>query len=444
MSDKSDKQYELLWNTARRIGISRRDFLKLLATGGISAFLAACFPGAGQMVPTDTGTHTQTSTFPPPSTSTPITPSPTQVNPSTTPPLPKSITQRIGDRLFPSVFMAWQLADNFNLSFDKNAAHYDLVITNEWQFELWWESTYPGQGISFQPSRIEIGRTIHDKLLGNNPNIVVMGEVRYRDAASDWLPEDSPWWERDSSGKRVPGWGNYYMLDWHIPSSWNRVAAQAKAFVDSGIFDGVMLDWWDDSDPDRIKMLEEVRNVIGSDKLIIANSNSNKALNSAPYLNGLYMEAAFGPNGAPATPHDWQTISNTLLWAEESLLEPHINALETWYVNTPSEFNRLRATTTLALTHSNGYALFANNNHNHVWNAFWDHKELGKPIAKMTKRPDGAIQREFDGGTVIYNPMGNATVTVKFIEPRLSAARGQTALTFVLEAMDGDLYLKTA
>ena len=60
----------------------------------------------------------------------------------------------------------------------------------------------------------------------------------------------------------------------------------------------------------------------------------------------------------------------------------------------------------------------------------------------MTKRPDPVIQREFDGGTVVNNPMGNSAVTVTFDEPRLSAASDLAGLTFSVPAMDGDLFLK--
>jgi len=200
--------------------------------------------------------------------------------------------------------------------------------------------------------------------------------------------------------------------------------------------------------PDRIKILKEVRGAIGHDKLIMVNQNARQAPNSAPYVNGLFMEAGFWSDQfnaflPPLTPDDWQTISDTLLWAEANLREPHINDLQTWSAKTPLELSRLRATTTLTLTHSSGYVLFSNSGDQPIWDPFWDHKELGKPIDTMSTRPDDAIQREFAGGTVIYNPMGNTAITISFEEPRLSAASGKTPLTYVMEAMDGDLYLKT-
>jgi hypothetical protein len=107
----------------------------------------------------------------------------------------------------------------------------------------------------------------------------------------------------------------------------------------------------------------------------------------------------------------------------------------------------MRAATTLALTHSDGYTLFADPNglpapdHLHDWYPFWDFKSLGKPREPMIKRRDGAFQREFTGGTVVYNPLGNKIVTVTFDRPRTSAATGKSSTTFTVEGMDGDLYL---
>ena len=51
------------------------------------------------------------------------------------------------------------------------------------------------------------------------------------------------------------------------------------------------------------------------------------------------------------------------------------------------------------------------------------------------------MRREFDGGTVIYNPMGNRSVAVVFSQPRTSVATGQTAREHQLASPDGDIYL---
>jgi len=50
--------------------------------------------------------------------------------------------------------------------------------------------------------------------------------------------------------------------------------------------------------------------------------------------------------------------------------------------------------------------------------------------------------REFENGTVVYNPMGNKTVTVVFAETRTSAASGKSSKEHVLKSPGGDIFLK--
>lgn len=107
----------------------------------------------------------------------------------------------------------------------------------------------------------------------------------------------------------------------------------------------------------------------------------------------------------------------------------------------------MRATTTLALTHSDGYCLFSDPNplptgdHRHNWYPFWNNS-LGQPAAKGKKRSDGSWWRECDNGTVVYNPMGNEEITVTFDGPRISVATGKTATEHQLQSPDGDIYLR--
>jgi hypothetical protein len=107
----------------------------------------------------------------------------------------------------------------------------------------------------------------------------------------------------------------------------------------------------------------------------------------------------------------------------------------------------MRATTALSLTCSNGYCLFSDPNplptgdHRHNWYPFWD-SNLGKPASPGVTMPDGTIRREFENGTVIYNPMGNETVTIAFDKARTSAAGGKTLKSHELKGPDGDIYLK--
>jgi hypothetical protein len=107
----------------------------------------------------------------------------------------------------------------------------------------------------------------------------------------------------------------------------------------------------------------------------------------------------------------------------------------------------MRATTTLALTQSDGYCLFSDPDdlptpdHLHDWYPFWN-KGLGNPVSAGAEQPDKSWRREFTNGTVVYNPMGNATVTVRFEQPCLSGATGQVAPEHQIPPGDGDILIR--
>lgn len=147
-----------------------------------------------------------------------------------------------------------------------------------------------------------------------------------------------------------------------------------------------------------------------------------------------------------ATTDDWQRISETLRWAEANLRAPRINCVETWFHQARADYALMRAVTTLTLTQSDGYCLFSDPNdlptpdHLHDWYPFWN-KGLGQPKAPGRLRPDGAWEREFTAGTVIYNPAGNEPIKIQFVKPLHSRATDRRATEHHIAPGDGDLFL---
>ena len=140
-----------------------------------------------------------------------------------------------------------------------------------------------------------IGESMTDKLW----SVVLLMEIRYRDACRSFLPANHQWWRRDTRGNVVQGWqeGGYQQLDFSCSDYREHVALRAQAAVASGVVDGIML-------------------------------------------------------------------------------------------------------------------------------------------------PDGAMKRDYEKGAVVYNPMGNQTVTITFDEPRSSRATGKCARIHTLAPCDGDMFLK--
>lgn len=355
---------------------------------------------------------------------------------------PLTLRDRITTRTFPSVFQAWNAADNLKGEDAwATVARHDLVFHGPGFLGLRWEGQFTGLARGFAKESIAPARKLRAELLRKNPNLILLAEIRYRDAHRSYLPEGHSWWKR-RDGRLVMGWeeGGYVQLDFANPEFRQQVALQAKAVVDSGAFDGVMLDWWDD-DEDRIALVKAVRAAVGDEALILVNANDRKTPRTAAFVNGYFMECY-----KSKTAEDWRQIADTLQWAEKNLREPRVNCVETWFHSSRRDLGLMRATTALALTLSDGYCLFSDPNplptpdHLHDWYDFWA-KSLGRPLAKGFRREDGSFQRAFERGSVLYNPMGNKPATVTFAQPHKRVSTGEGATSFIVQPCDGDLFL---
>ncbi len=377
-------------------------------------------------------------------------------------PAASDLHSRVKNRDFPSIFQAWNKADKGpGVSGNEitDCAKHDLYWTSTFGLKLKWKDGSPndwtddGRGTSFTEASIGEARAYVSSLRAANPNIVILAEIRYWCAWGTYLPEDSPWWKRSGGSKEVAWAGEgtpWYYMDWNNADFRNQVALQSKAVCELDFIDGVMIDCMTmdclgdaDNEVNRVDIIKRIRENIG-DKLIIANGSYLKRPNIGKYINGVYMECWMS-----STEEQWLTIADTLKWAESSLVEPRVNCLEVWYDTNRNNEYKMRAVTTLALTLSNGYVLFADPNdcftpdHLHDWYSFWD-TDLGKPIAQGYQRADTEIyQREYTKGTVIFNPKGKGQRAVTFAEDRKSAASGATGKTFTVNENDGDIFTYT-
>ena len=354
-----------------------------------------------------------------------------------------SLSTRISQRDFPSVFQAWNAASPAATA-DATAmlARHDLVFLHPSMMGLNSGTACEGTTFDFAPAEIAEAKARRAAFLAKNPRLILLAEIRYRDAPKGFIPEEAPWWKRDVDGKFVIGWveGGYRLLD-VAQAEWQaQVAKRARAVMETGVFDGVMLDWWTD-DEHRLNLIRRIRESIGKEALVLVNSNDKPIPLTAEHVNGLYMECY-----RTQSPEDWKRISETLGWAEQKLRVPRINCLESWYHQSRLDRHLMRSVTTLSLTHSDGYCLFADPNdlptpdHLHDWYNFWD-KGLGRPVKSGVQRADGVWEREFTNGIVVYNPAGGASVNLRFDEARRSRATGLTATEHTVNANDGDIFL---
>lgn len=421
-------------------------------------------------------------------------------------------------RNYPSIFQAWNGIENKPGENElTRLARHDLVFAGPWVFEAVWKVSpeQPYQGLSTELVNKDGGASLSSsskkrgKLLNMNPNLKILCELRYREGRyvkkaepKYWkrgdYPPKSPYWLKDENGKLAPGWGedkdgdgkveldeiNYMLVDFTRESFQDLIAQKALALKKSGLFDGIMLDWWKETHATsgkwpnwngthltrkeetaaRISILKKIRAKVGDNFLILVNSNFSKIPKSSPYVNGIFMESHKSKYNEGYSLDKIKKMEKTLLWAESNLKKPRINCLEGWRVVTQykgdqkvrvvernSEENRkwMRLVTTLGLTFSDGYVLFGDDNaqpspdHLHNWYDFWD-ADLGRPVGKkgaVHNGVPGLFVREFENGWAVYNRSG-ATQSVSFPQKVIGVKNAKSGKSGRIPNMDGEIFLK--
>ncbi|SVA97836.1 uncharacterized protein METZ01_LOCUS150690 [marine metagenome] len=426
------------------------------------------------------------------------------------PPLTTTTTKPSG---FPRVCQAWGGIQNRpDLSEVERLASHDFVFATPHVLELDWERTddQPYEGLSVTLANIWEGDAVLRKasLLRLNPDFKFLASVFYRegpyvgdetDLTDLWdfghFPPDSPFWFRDAAGEPVPAFGfdlnldgvvqaaeiELALVDFRNPDLIELIAQKALALDQSGVVDGVMLDWWsehgrtaasfidwstfymtaEEEVEARLAILRRIRELVSDDFLIVGNTNQWTAPRSAPYMNGMYMETVKADWFSGYTVEELQTIEESLYWGSENLREPRINCLEGRRVvydygevdddaliaERDSAENKqwMRLFTTLSLTHSDEYVVFSgdpNHTQQHNWYDFWD-ADLGLPVGDKRQLLDGIeglFIREFTNGYAVYNRSGTSQ-TISLSNDVTAVSSGLVAETHQLGDLDGEIYL---
>ena len=311
-----------------------------------------------------------------------------------------------------------------------------------------------------------LARTESDprRIFDLNPNIIYLTEIRLKNSGGsippDFFPDDHPYWLRDESGAIAIENGRR-LINFAHPDVQDIMVGQALAVAKCGFYDGIYFDWWSDSDSTvgdlisledavaaRENIVRRIRAETRSDFLIIGNTNDRIIPITAHYLNGGWMEADL-PETEDGREHEMREARDALQWLETNLREPRINLLQGGSDDSESpdsDYNQqlMRATTTMSLTHSDGYVQFSIGGENdHYWYDFWD-ADLGQPAGpkfQLYENIEGLYIREFTNGWAVYNQSGEAQV-VTLPEKSQSVANGLANTKHVVEHIDGDIFLK--
>ena len=411
-----------------------------------------------------------------------------------------NIVERVVNRSYPSVFVPWAHSllnhprpdDIYEWSYLKNMlAHRDLFWGGGFRSTYFQFSAEEGVRLASPAGTAEFDKGLRNQIHALNPNHLHLISIYYYGAHPEAYPEDWPYWLRDNSGDRIQdeGWSEL-LIDWTHPSVQDHFVQQAVAAAKCGIFDGIFMDWWDESQEwDQelsdlyhgskvdalVSLVRRIREAVGDDFLIIVNTNTRKVPRSAPYVNGAFMETIGTVRGYPR--ERLVEIENALLWYEENFRYPQVNCLEGWGLpneplDSPKNQQWARVFTTLSLTHSDGYVSFATgipgSNHQHVYEIWEGHSQehavgksgdhthqqywyrfydapLGRPVGtkgQLYSNRDGVFIREFTNGWAVYNRSGKAQ-QIQLPESTTGVSSGIKADSHTLADLDGEIYLKS-
>ena len=375
---------------------------------------------------------------------------------------PLSIHGRIKDRGFPSIITAWagpdwvSIPNRPDLSGVENVASHDLWFSVP-QFGLRFKETPDGFGMA---GSLDEAIQRRDEFLAVNPNMIFLVDIRMREDWASSFPEDWPYWIRDTNGNVVSLWPGANLLDFTHPYIQDRIVHQAIAVSKCGLYDGIFFDWWNEHDAvlafrgneaeqrARDSILQRIRAETRPDFLILGNTNYSIIPRTGPFINGGFMETGVpGLLMAEELEIALAEIESSLLWLDQNLREPRINALHgggDFPEFSPANRRQMRAITTLTLTHSDGYVLYAiTGGLSHYWYDFWD-ADLGQPVGakgQLYQGTDGLYIREYTNGWAVYNHSG-APQIITLPEEVQGVASGMVNTKHALPNLDGEMYLR--
>ena len=378
---------------------------------------------------------------------------------------------RIINRSYPSIFRRGIpiIANRPHASQIENAALNDLLYGP--YFGLVFHETLKGITIGQSTAEALASATQQrDHFLSLNPNMIFIVEIRFRSDSLNRYPSDSSYWLRDANGDIIRAWTEGYgVLDFTHPDVQDTMVEQTIAVSKCGLYDGIYFDYWAEDYPvlvddkhvpqrgleaelrARNNILTRIRSATRPEFLITGNTNIHIIPRSAPYVNGGAMETVMPhARNSDEIERDLKRIETSLLWLDKNLRHPQINGLEAWSIptepmTTTTNVRWMRAMTTLSLTHSDGYSVYARGTggSEHHWYDFWD-ADLGRPVGEkgqLYQRTEGLYIREFTNGWAVYNHSGEAQV-ITLPEEVQGVASGLVNTEHALPNLDGEIYLK--
>lgn len=373
----------------------------------------------------------------------------------------KPLEPRLENRSFPSVFASFtaQIV-NKDEHWTVETPYHDLIFTGHIftdgfrVFDGEWHIT----GVF--PHMVDL----RDQFLARNPNMIFLFEVRIYNSGgtspSNAFPDDHPYWLRDANGQ-IASEGERRLINYAHPDVQDIIVGQALAVAKCGLYDGVFFDHWNDfgsvgnlisleeAQRARANIVRRIREGARDAFLIVGNTNDRIIPLTGHMVNGAYMESIVPAPGVPRN-LSIRIVRDSLEWLESNLREPRLVMLQggtdrSEPPDSPYNQRLMRATTTMSLTHSDGYTQFGiDSSDNKFWYDFWD-ADLGRPVGpkfQFYEEIEKLYIREFTNGWAVYNQSGEAQV-VTLPDEVQSAASGLVNTEHTVLNIDGDIFLRT-
>lgn len=352
---------------------------------------------------------------------------------------------------YPRIAMLWSPVRG-DRSVESMARH-DLIMTGIGGFGLKYDREPTGLAEGFTGDSVAQARQRIAELRSLNPDAPILAELYFYEYGETWLPEDHPWWLR-KDGKREQFWPGTYRMDWHNAEFRLHVVKLTAALKQVGL-DGVFYDNLREEPEPWVAFLKEVRQAVGDDFLLLANSGYAVGRHdfAAPYLNGIMYESGWSHGRT-----EWDDCIAKMRHTESLLRKPTISVIER-FENTgsragwPGDPNRgkkppadpqaRRWSLCFALTVGDFYYLFSDStSHQHDWYPEYDVK-IGLPTGPGERVSSHVWRRSYEKALVVVNlPGAVQPYTIDLDHPAKDSLTGRTGNHFTIAPGDGAVLLR--
>ena len=330
----------------------------------------------------------------------------------------------------------------------ESAAKHDLIMAGQGFLGLVPNQEPAGLADGFTEESLQTARDRIGRIREVNPNALVIADMLFYEYHDKMLPEDHPWWLR-KEGERVQFWPGTHRMDWYNAEYRKKVIKQTLSLKKSGA-DGVFYDNLRNEPGPWVAFLEELREAIGDDFLVLVNAGYDVGTyNFAyPFINGIMYESGWSHKQT-----EWDETIRQMQYSQSLLREPKISLIERFEetgdgAGWPADENRgkkpaadpaaRRWSLSFSLSIGDFYYLFSDNtSHAHDWYPEYDIK-IGLPVEEGKRINTYVWTRKYEKALVVVNlPGAEEDYIIETGQQAADALSGDEGSRFIIPPGDG-------